>query len=143
MQVLRRIVIITSVFLSSVSDSFSPAARRSSFFSSWPDLLKLPLLPNSFSFSSCEYYDRNKIWHLSMVPQVKVAASEDLVNSLVAAFSNRFTCLISGGAASGSAKSGLSSILTSTVSSSSVKVSSCSQSSPGRRRFQHQTKMHM
>lgn len=82
MRVLRRIVIITSVLLSSTSDSFSPAARRSSFFSSWPDLLKLSLPPSSFSLSSCEYYDGNQISHLmngELVILVKATACADLV----------------------------------------------------------------
>jgi hypothetical protein len=81
------------------------------------------------------------------VALVKVGASADLVNSLLAVYCSRhiislFTCLISGGAASGSAKSGLSSISMSRVSSSSVKVSSCSQSSPDKQRFQNQANMH-
>ena len=84
MWVLRRIVIITSVLLSSTSDSFSPAARQSSFFSSWPDLLKLSLPPSSFSLSSCEYYDGNQISHLmngELVILVKATACADLVIS--------------------------------------------------------------
>jgi hypothetical protein len=82
-QVLRGVVIITSVSSwSSSSDSLCPSAGWSSFFSSLPDLLRLP---TPFSSSSSSYRALQSEMYLSTI-LVKAVLSVDLVNSILAAF---------------------------------------------------------